>query len=475
MRKSLADQAALDTFQAAAQRVPAYKDFLKTNGINPDQIKTIVDFQKVPPITKENYLTKYPLHELLWDGKMESANLISMSSGSSGKPFAWPRGKQNLADSIKIMEPIYESFFHTKEKETLVIIAFAMGTWIGGTYILGGSLGLFDRNHRINCITPGINRDEIIYILKNLAPQYEQVILAGYPPFIKDVIDEALRQEIDFSKLSLKFLLAGENISEKWRAYLLSHTHNAGKLDACILLYGTADAGIMAHETPLSILLRKTATENPKLFTYLFQDSPVIPTLVEYDPMLRYIEVDEDNYFLFTISTELPLIRYKILDKGRLISSIEIAQIIGDFAIDLPENLPINTIGHYLALYGRTDISVIFYALNIYPENIKYGLEQPEVEYHLTGKFTARTIFADDNQEQSFHIDLELQKGTKQPSSTIQQEILDAIIRSIRAHNSEYNKLCQELSKKVYPVLHFLPFGSSEFTIKIKHRWTVKS
>ena len=57
----------LKLFHEAARRVPAYKDFLKKNKVNPAKIKTFKDFQFVPPISKKNYLRQYPLEKLVWD------------------------------------------------------------------------------------------------------------------------------------------------------------------------------------------------------------------------------------------------------------------------------------------------------------------------------------------------------------------------------------------------------------------------
>ena len=51
-----AEEVSLDLFHDASRRVPAYKDFLKKNKINPSKIKNFDDFKLVPPTSKENYL-----------------------------------------------------------------------------------------------------------------------------------------------------------------------------------------------------------------------------------------------------------------------------------------------------------------------------------------------------------------------------------------------------------------------------------
>jgi phenylacetate-CoA ligase len=466
---------ALALFHSATRSVPAYRDFIVgQNGIRPKDIQTPEDFARIPEMTKENYLKRYPLAEMLWNGDLATARFISMSSGSSGKPSSWPRGEISLRDSIELLRPIYTSSFHTDEKTTLCIIAFAMGTWIGGTYVLGASLALGEQGHKITCVTPGINRDEIINILQTVAPQYQQVIIAGYPPFIKDVMDEALFQGVNLGALAVKFLLAGENISERMRSYLLAHSQNEGCLDACICLYGTADAGIMGNETPFSVLVRQRASEDPDLLDRLFPGAALLPTLVEYDPDLRYCEVNADNYLLFTIQTELPLIRYNLLDKGRLPAAEEMLSVLPSTDFPLQSGTARYQAHPHIALYGRSDVAAMFYALNIYPENIKYGIEDECFSHLVTGKFLVETPYDEATQEQSFHIRLELPRDIQGVSDKEAQALSESVVNTLRKHNSEYNKLHKEIGQKALPILHFLPHGSPEFTIKIKHRWTIK-
>ena len=68
-------------FHKAAENVPAYKDFLKQNKINPDKIKTWEDFQKVPIGTKSNYLRKYSLEKLCWNGTLDNKTVVFIFFG----------------------------------------------------------------------------------------------------------------------------------------------------------------------------------------------------------------------------------------------------------------------------------------------------------------------------------------------------------------------------------------------------------
>src|SRR3989344_5952796 len=70
------EKRALQLFSLMAQRVPAYKDFLKKNNINAEKIKTINDFKHVPTIDKDNYLRIYPLEKLCWDGELKAKQWV---------------------------------------------------------------------------------------------------------------------------------------------------------------------------------------------------------------------------------------------------------------------------------------------------------------------------------------------------------------------------------------------------------------
>src|SRR5581483_2466821 len=79
-------QKALKLFHAAAERVPAYKDFLKQNKIDNKKIVSISDFKQVPLTDKKNYIAKYPLKSRVWDGQPQENKIIASSSGTTGNP-----------------------------------------------------------------------------------------------------------------------------------------------------------------------------------------------------------------------------------------------------------------------------------------------------------------------------------------------------------------------------------------------------
>ena len=124
-------------------------------------------------------------------GDIVAAGTWSTSSGSSGKPTYWPRDSLSLEQSIDLYDKIFRRSFQSHERSTLAVIGFAMGNWIGGTYTYTGIQHLRALGHRLSVIAPGIDIAAILSNIADLGPYYEQVVLVGYPPFIKDVLDQA--------------------------------------------------------------------------------------------------------------------------------------------------------------------------------------------------------------------------------------------------------------------------------------------
>src|SRR5262249_55839181 len=74
------EQSALELFSTVVDSVPAYRAFLAEHGIDPSNIQTFDDFQKLPQTNKKNYQLRYPLGELCRDGRLESCDFIAVSS-----------------------------------------------------------------------------------------------------------------------------------------------------------------------------------------------------------------------------------------------------------------------------------------------------------------------------------------------------------------------------------------------------------
>ncbi|MFB8787265.1 MAG: phenylacetate--CoA ligase family protein [Potamolinea sp.] len=510
-----AESSVLALFRDVVAHVPAYRAFLAEQGISYNSIQTFEDFAKLPLITKENYHTRHPLADLCRNGRLEMCDMIAVSSGSTGKPTFWPRF---LTDELQIatrFEQIFHDSFYADTRSTLAVICFTLGTWVGGMYTTSCCRHLASKGYPITLVTPGNNKEEIFRVVGELGPAFEQVVLLGYPPFLKDVIDTGIARGMEWERYQIKLVMAGEVFSEEWRSLVGERVGSKNVCYDSASLYGTADAGVLGNETPLSICIRKFLAENPDASRALFGESR-LPTLVQYDPLSRFFEVHEGT-LLFTGNNGIPLIRYHISDQGGIISydamlkflaewgfnPVEVIMnrpqavslgleeqspparaIIGDnrpqaVSLGLEEQSPparaIKTRGihqlPFVYVFGRSNFTVSYFGANIYPENVTVGLEQPVIREWVTGKFVLQ-VKEDADQNRFLSVVVELApnvEGNEEKKATISSSILSQLLRL----NSEFaNYVPAEFQK---PQIELKTTGDTEyFPIGVKHRYTRK-
>ncbi len=457
--------------------MPAYRFFLRKRGINPKNIKSYADFIKVPSMDKVNYLRAFDFFDLF--PKRQIPPMISASSGSSGKPFYWPRGDWQEEAGGRQHERIFRDIFGVKKNErTLVVICFSMGTWIAGTFTMASVRWLSRRGYNISVITPSIEKEDAVMILRDLAPSFKRTILAGYPPLLRDVLEEALVQKINIKNLRLNLLFAGENFSEKYRsimhkiAGIKNGSNNSNGFSGSVSIYGTADAAAIGHETPASIFIRKLASEN-KTFAKKLGFEEFIPTIVQYDPGQVFFEM-VGGELLFSARAGIPLLRYNIHDTGRIVSHKEMRAILKKAGVsDRVKQLGFDKWKRpFIFLGSRSDVATTFYALNIFPENIKSGLEKKDVYKFVSGKFIAYTRLFRNGRDQKLFVEVELARGLK-PSPVIIFKIRQSVFEGLVSMNMEYRKLHRSIGVKALPNIILAPFGDARFRVsKAKHRWS---
>lgn len=465
------EEAVLRLFHSAAREIHAYGDFLKNHGIDASSIQTIEDFKKLPPVSKKNYIQRYALGELCRGSDLSGCDMIAVSSGSTGTPTFWPRFVSDELQIAARFEQIFHDSFEADRRRTLSVVCFALGTWVGGMYSAALCRHVAAKGYPITVITPGNNKDEILRVLAALGQSFEQVVLLGYPPFLKDLIDLGTANGVDWGIYRIKLVLAGEVISEAWRSLLGERTKGTRPCYDSASLYGTADAGVLGNETPLSIAIRRFLSEHPEHGRELFGASRM-PTLVQYDPMSRYFECI-DNTLLFSGDNGIPLIRYNIHDTGGVITYDEMMSFLRARGYDPAAELGASARGvrelPFVYVFGRNDFTISYFGANIYPENITVGLEEAPICNWVTGKFVLESR-EDADQNPYLSIVVELVPGVEGDSG-----MAEAIARSVEKHlhrlNSEYvhyvpaerRRPLITLAKSADPV-HF-PAG-------VKHRYT---
>ncbi|GAB3829667.1 phenylacetate--CoA ligase family protein [Dactylosporangium cerinum] len=458
-------EAALRLFQDVAATVPAYQAFLRDHGVDP----ATADFSQLPLLTKADYHRRYPLPELCRGGTLDGAETVAVSSGSSGQPTVWPRSVLDELVVARRFEQALVGSFRADRRRTLVVVCFALGSWVGGMYTAAACRHLAAKGHPITVATPGNNVDEILRVVQELGPHFEQVVLAGYPPFVKNVVDAGRQRGVDWPRYSIRLLLAGEVFSEEWRTLVGARAGMTDPLADSVSLYGTADAGVLGTETPLSVAIRRFLAGRPDAARELFGD-PRLPTLVQYDPATRYFETHEGT-LLFTGDGGIPLIRYHIADEGGLISHDALLAFCRDHGFDPAAGLDGPAAPHlpFVWVFGRSLFTVSYFGANIYPENVTVALERDGISDWVTGKFVLQVV-SDSDEERHLSIVAELAPGiTEEPTHA--PLLAGAIRAELVRLNSEFANYVPAGYQT--PQVQLRATGDPDyFPPQVKHRYT---
>jgi phenylacetate-CoA ligase len=416
----------LDLFRRTVQEVPAYREFLATQQVDPTSVSTYED-------------------------------------------FAWPRSLE--LEVATRFEQVFARSFGADRRSTLVVICFAMGSWVGGMYTAQCCRYLAQKGYPITMVTPGNNPAEILRIIEDLGQCFDQLVLAGYPPFLKDVVDRGVTQGLEWKRYKVKMILAGEVFSEEWRSLVCERLGTGDPAWATASLYGTADAGVLANETPLSISIRRFFGGHPEAAHTVFGESR-LPTMAQYDPCSRYFETHQDT-LVVSADSGVPLVRYHIADKGGIFGYDELLQRVRDLGADPLAGLDEKGVTPlpFVYLFGRADFTVSYFGANIYPENISVGLEQPDIRNWVSGKFVLHVV-ENAQRDKELHVIVETAPGIE-PTAHLAEVIGASIRNQLLRLNSEFANYVPAAHQS--PRVTLRPAGDPEyFPAGVKHRYTKK-
>jgi phenylacetate-CoA ligase len=466
--------AALALFRDVVASVPAYRAFLADHGVDPAAVRTQEDFARLPLVTKDGYVRRHALAERCRGGDLASCDFVAFSSGSTGEPTLWPRF---VADELAVasrFEHVFHDGFEADRRRTLAVVCFPLGTWVGGMFTASCLRHLAVKGYPITTVTPGNQRAEILRVVRALAPSFEQTVLLGYPPFLKDVLDAGLADGLRWVDHRVKLVLAGEVFSEEWRALVAERAGLARPHRDVAALYGTADAGVLGNETPLSARIRRFLADRPDAARALFGEAR-LPTLVQYDPWARLFEAHEGT-LVFTADGGVPLVRYHVDDTGGVIPYRVMIERLRDLGLDAEAEVRSEGergVRHlpFVYVFGRAHFAVSFYGANVFPETVSIALEQPETRGWVTGKFVME-VEEDARRDRALHVAVELAPGAE-PSDARAALAAEAIARVLRRLNSEYGGYVPP--ERQLPRVTLWPAGHPEyFPAGVKHRYARK-
>lgn len=470
---------AISLFHAMAKRVPAYQDFLAARGFRPESVKKLSDFQTIPAIDKDNYLRHYPHEMLCWDGVFAQGQwVISSTSGTTGEPYYFPREASQDAQYALMAEMYLRDNFQIHKKSTLYIVAFPMGAWIGGLFTYEALRRVASSGgYNLSIITPGIHKKEVISAVRRLGDKYDQVIIGAYAPFLRDILADGKAEGVDWTAYNLGFVFSAEAFSEQFRDYVIREVQPSHPLKATLNHYGTVDLGTMAHETPESILVRRTLIEKDMLHRLLPEERRQ-PTLAQFNPELFYFEQAGRNLYCSAYSG-IPLVRYDLKDYGGVISRREVLETLHGEGVDVAalaaQHNITDTQVHlpYVYVYERDDLSVSYFGFLLYPDMIRSGLEQEALSQIVTGKFSMQVQY-DDEGRQRLEVYVELQQGIA-PLREIEHDIRSILHHNLHASSSEYRETYRVVGDALQPTVYLRDYNDPEyFKTGTKQRWTIR-
>ncbi|MFG3708682.1 phenylacetate--CoA ligase family protein [Micromonospora sp. NPDC047670] len=365
------------TCQFAAIDVPAYGDFLRRNGWR----FRWFDLSSYPPTDKQSYVMAYPEAQRCWHGEIEIAgSVVDESSGSSGQPFNWIRGRRELRSVHKNLAGYATMVFPSKRR--FVINAYSMGAWATGTNtgIAMSTIAMVKNT--------GPDLQKIADTLRYFGPGFEYIVTA-YPPFLKHLRDKLDAEDFPWGEYRISGLVGGEGMTEALRDYLEERFRKVRSG------YGASDLTIgIAGETDFTVWVRRRLRTDAALRAALLgPDEHRLAMVFQYNPLETYLETNADHEVICTINSTAvltPKVRYNIGDEGRLTAYPDVLAAIGDPAARLDAEraaradrmrLPL------LFLFGRKDSTISYMGANIYPQDVEYGLYAGNPLAHLLQSF----------------------------------------------------------------------------------------
>ena len=417
--------------------VPAYKDYLKQNNYD----WKIFSLSSFPETSKETYIKKYtPLQRCRFGRLSHKGTHIDESAGSSGTPYNWMRSDKELEQIHKNMAGYISLVLPAKNRFT--INGFSMGAWATGT-ITGEAAA------RIGMVkNTGPDIDKIYDTIEHFGPDFNYLI-TGYPPFLKQMIDEFNIRGFDFSKYNIDALVGGEGITEALRQYC---EQNISRVRS---VYGATDLTLgIAGESSFTIWLRNILLENSELRKLILgSDESRTPMIFQYNPLENFLEVNHRNELICTINSShvlAPKLRYNLGDEVTLFTLRDITKILKydkalyKEATRIIKKEPLRI--QLMFFFGRADSTISYMGANIYPQDVEYGIyNDPEIAKHVSRFCLELKENEKLESEPIFHI--ELNKGSESSPEILkglEEQISQALLTYLASINRDIAEAIEE-------------------------------
>ncbi|RMG03253.1 MAG: phenylacetate--CoA ligase family protein [Nitrospirae bacterium] len=343
------EQLQLERLEATLRRVylnvPFYRKRFDESGVDPDDIQSFEDIQKLPFTTKNDLRDNYPYG--LFAVPLREVVRIHASSGTTGMSTVVGYTKNDIKTWSNLVARILTAGGVTKDD--VVQIAFGYGLFTGG-------FGLHYGAERIGASVIPISSGNTKRQIK-IMQDFKTTALVCTPSYAMLIADTMYEMGINVNSLSLKYGLFG---AEPWSEGMREELQEKLKIVATDN-YGLSE--IMGPGVAGECLERKGLHINEDHF-YVEVINP--ETLMPVEPG----EVGE--LVITTLTKEaFPMIRFRTRDLTRL----------------MPEPCPCGrTLMRMHRVMGRTDDMLIIRGVNVFPsqiESVLFEIEGTEPHYQI--------------------------------------------------------------------------------------------
>jgi phenylacetate-CoA ligase len=461
------------TFEMAAKRVPAYREFLSEHGVAEKlslKGKTVAEaLAALPEMDKDSYIKRWTIPARSMDGVLPRRGVVvDESSGSSGVPTSWVRGLDERLATRQLLQVGFSRTAETLRKQPFVLNCFSLGAWATGMNV---TTSLTDVT-MIKSIGP--DRDKVIATMLEFGPDYTYIILS-YPPFLKALFDD---DRIRWEDYDIVAAFGGEGISENMRAHITKYAHSA------FGSYGASDLEInIAIETDYTVALRQAIAASPELSARLTRQDEygVLPMIFQFNPYDYLVETNGDGELVVTIVRKEnvnPRIRYNIHDRGHVLRVRELNAVLKEFGLEhivRQQFLDLPVLFHY----GRSDLSVDFNGAVVAPDALRDVLSSDQTL--LSAVENHRLVsFEDALGNRQLHIALQLTSKATKEGTFDAESYRTYILEHLRTMNGDFNNAILTSPDSSLPTIAFYPLRTGPFTsdgskLKNEYVWQLGS
>ncbi len=341
MSRDELEQLQLERLQSTLNRVYRNVRFYQRRfddpGLQPSDIRTMDDLEKIPFTTKDDLRENYPYGMLAVP--LREVVRIHSSTGTTGKPTVICYSRNDLEKWSELVARILTSGGVTRDD--VVQIAFGYGLFTGGFGLHAGAEKI---GASVIPVSSGNTRKQLM-IMEDYRTS-ALVCTPSYALFISEVMEE---NSIDIGRLSLRYGLFG---SEPWSEKMRSEIE--GKLG----IIATDNYGLSEVMGP------GVAGECHAKSGLHFNEDHYLPEIIDPDTGKRLPRGEVGELVITTITNEaMPLIRFRTRDLTRL------------YIDDCPCGRSLIKIEK---VKGRSDDMIIIKGVNIFPSQVEAVLSQFE-------------------------------------------------------------------------------------------------